>query len=32
MDVPSSGALGLLRIMFKPLANFLERILFYNAY
>lgn len=32
MDIPSGGILGLLRILFKPIADFFGMLLFYRAY
>lgn len=32
MDIPSGGVLGLLRIVLKPIVDFIERVLFRNAY
>lgn len=32
MDIPSGGIIGLLRVLFKPIADFLEMLLYYRAY
>lgn len=32
MDLPSGGIIGLLRVLFKPIADFFEMLLYYRAY
>lgn len=32
MDIPSGGIIGLLRVLFKPIADFFEMLLYYRAY